>query len=149
MKKLILISCIFLMHCASAQNATQYPYSWITGTWVGNGFGGISEEVWSEPSSDGVIMGSFRHTSSEGNINFYEFFLLDSTGLKLKHFNPDFSGWEEKEKFVHFKMIEITENAIVLKGLVYERLSDTEMEIRLDLKEGDKKWTEVFKMQRK
>lgn len=138
-----------MMHFASGQNASQYPYSWITGTWVGNGFGGISEEVWSEPSSDGVIMGSFRHTSLEGGINFYEFFLLDSTGLKLKHFNPDFSGWEEKEKFVHFKMIEVTENAIVLKGLVYERLSDTEMEIRLDLKEGDKKWTEVFKMQRR
>lgn len=138
-----------MMHFASGQNAAQYPYSWITGTWVGNGFGGISEEVWSEPSSDGVIMGSFRHTSLEGSINFYEFFLLDSTGLKLKHFNPDFSGWEEKEKFVHFKMIEVTENAIILKGLVYERLSDTEMEIRLDLKEGDKKWTEVFKMQRK
>lgn len=149
MKKIILICSIFMMHFASGQNASQYPYSWITGTWVGNGFGGISEEVWSEPSSDGVIMGSFRHTSLEGVINFYEFFLLDSTGLKLKHFNPDFSGWEEKEKFVHFKMIEVTENAIVLKGLVYERLSDTEMEIRLDLKEGDKKWTEVFKMQRR
>ena len=33
--------------------------------------------------------------------------------------------------------------------LVYELKSENEMEISLDLKEGDKTWTEVFKMRRK
>ena len=54
-----------------AQN--DVPYRWIEGTWVGDGFGGTSEEVWSAPSADGTIMGSFRHFKGDGSLNFYEF----------------------------------------------------------------------------
>ena len=95
------------------------------------------------------MMGTYRHHNADGTLNFYEFMVMDSTGLRLKHFNPDMEGWETKEDFVHFKSIAFTENRIVLEGLVFERRSDEEMEIRLDLKDGDKKWTEVFKMKRK
>lgn len=93
-------------------------------------------------------MGTYRHHNGDGSLNFYEFMVMDSTGLKLKHFNPNMESWETKEDFVHFKLIEFTEDKIILKGLVFERKSDLEMEIRLDLKNGDKKWTEVFKMKR-
>ena len=126
----------------------QPAYSWLQGSWVGDGFGGSSEEIWSKPSADGTMMGVFRHHNQDGTLNFYEFMVLDSTGLRLKHFNPDMLAWESKEDFVHFKAIEFTENKISLKGLVFERKSDKEVEIRLDLKEGEKKWTEVFSMRR-
>ncbi len=125
------------------------PYTWLAGNWIGDGFGGTSEELWSQPSADGTMMGTYRHHNADGTLNFYEFMVMDSTGLRLKHFNPDMEGWETKEDFVHFKSIAFTENRIVLEGLVFERRSDEEMEIRLDLKDGDKKWTEVFKMKRK
>ncbi len=147
MKSVTLLSSIFLLSIfASAQDT---PYAWIEGTWVGDGFGGTSEEIWSQPSSDGTIMGSFRHFNSDGSLNFYEFLVLDSTGLRLKHFNPDMSAWEEKEDFVTFELIAFEENKIVLKGLTYELKSENEMEIRLDLRnmEGDK-WTEVFTMKK-
>ena len=139
------LSCYSL--ALTAQN-DSVPYAWLEGSWIGDGFGGTSEEVWSGPSKDGLIVGTYRHFTADGQINFYEMFLLDSTGLRLKHFNPDFSGWEEKEDFLHFKMVECTEDKIVLKGLVYERISDTEMEIRLDMKTDEGLHTEVFKMKR-
>ncbi len=34
-------------------------YSWLVGSWKGDGFGGISEEIWSKPEK-GVMMGMYR-----------------------------------------------------------------------------------------
>jgi hypothetical protein len=124
-------------------------YAWLAGSWTGDGFGGTSEEVWSQPSADGTMMGVYRHHKGDGSLNFYEFLVLDSTGLRLKHFTPDLVGWETKEKFVTFELIAFTENKIELKGLVFERTSDSTMEIRLRMRRGDKVETEIFKMKRK
>ncbi|WP_424962583.1 DUF6265 family protein [Ekhidna sp.] len=148
MKKQLVLLFLFGHLLCVAQEASV-PYAWLAGNWIGDGFGGTSEEVWSAPSSEGTMMGTYRHHKGDGTLNFYEFMVMDSTGLRLKHFNPDMTGWETKEDFVHFKAIEFKENMIVLKGLIFERKSDTEMEIRLDLRNGDKQWTEVFKMKRK
>lgn len=150
MKKFHLIFVLHLVVTFSlqAQN-TQPNYAWLAGTWTGDGFGGTSEEMWSTPSAGGTMMGTYRHQKGDGSLNFYEFMVFDSTGLRLKHFNPDMTGWETKEDFIHFEMIETTKDKIVLKGLIFERKSETEMEIKLDLKDVDKKWTEVFKMTRK
>lgn len=148
MKKLQLLLA-FTLSFSFSFSQESVPYAWLAGTWTGDGFGGTSEEIWSAPSADGTMMGSFRHHKGDGSLNFYEFLVLDSTGMRLKHFNPDMASWEEKEDFVHFELIEFTENKIVLRGLVLERKSDTEMEIRLSMRNGDKKWTEVFSMTRK
>lgn len=123
-------------------------YQWLSGTWVGDGFGGTSEEIWSPPSADGTMMGVYRHHKGDGSLNFYEFMVLDKTGLRLKHFTPELVGWETKEDFVTFEMIDYTPDKIELKGLVFERKSDTEMEIRLRLRYGEEVRTEVFKMRR-
>lgn len=149
MKKLLLLLTGIILLNVSAFSQESFPYSWLSGTWTGDGFGGSSEEVWSAPSADGTMMGVYRHHKGDGSLNFYEFMVLDSTGIKLKHFTPEMVSWETKEDFVHFELIEFTEDKIILKGLVFERKSDSEMEIRLDLKNGDKKWTEIFKMTRK
>jgi len=121
-------------------------YTWLAGHWIGEGFGGLSEEMWSLPE-DGTMMGMFRQVN-DGKLVFYEFLLLDKDGLKLKHFEPDLKGWETKDEYVTFPMIEYTKDKIVLKGLVYEKKSETEMEIRLKLKEGDEIRTEVFSLRR-
>jgi len=126
-----------------------YDYAWLAGNWVGDGFGGTSEELWSQPSEDGTMMGVYRHHNANGSINFYEFMLLDESGLRLKHFNPNMEGWETKEEYVTFEALEFSKNQIKLKGLTFENKSETEMEIRLKMntKEGFK--TEVFHMKRK
>lgn len=135
---------------ARAQSAdTEVNYAWLSGSWVGDGFGGTSEEVWSQPSADGTLMGVFRHHSADGTINFYEFMVLDSSGLRLKHFSPDMVGWETKEENESFNMVRVTKNSIELKGLTYKRISDDEMEISLEMGTKDGVRTEIFSMKRK
>jgi len=148
---------IFLLIFSTLETPTPEPapspefniedYTWLVGSWIGDGFGGVSEETWAAPV-DGTMMGMYRHYK-EGKIVFYEFLLLDETGLRLKHFNPDITSWEEKDDFVTFEMVSYSKDKLELKGLVFERKSDTEMEIRLQLKNNDgKAWTEVFSMKR-
>lgn len=121
-------------------------YSWLAGHWTGDGFGGVSDEVWSLPA-DGVMMGVYRNIQN-GKVSFYEFITLDETGMKLKHFTPEMKSWEEKEDFVHFELVEATANKLTFKGLVMELKSETEMDISLKLKEKDEVRTEVFHMKR-
>ena len=122
-------------------------YQWLAGSWIGDGFGGVSEESWSLPV-DGTMMGMYRHYK-DGKIVFYEFLLLDETGIKLKHFNPDLTAWEDKEDMVHFGMISFSETKLEMKGLVFELKSENEMEIRLRLTQNGETRTEVFSMKRK
>ncbi len=122
-------------------------YTWLAGHWTGDGFGGTSEEVWTMPEN-GVMMGMYRHHGADGKLVFYEFLTLDKEGMRLKHFNPDMTGWETKEKFVSFAFVEATPDKLTFKGLVFERKSDTEMEISLRLNRSGKIETEVFHMKR-
>lgn len=123
-------------------------FSWLTGTWTGEGFGGTFEEIWSEPATDGTIIGMFRHFGSDGSLVFYEFWALDSTGMKLKHFNPDFTGWESKEDYIDFEMVESAPGKVILNGLSYEQTSDDTMVISLRMKYKEEVKTEVFNMKR-
>lgn len=121
-------------------------YQWLAGHWTGDGFGGVSDEVWSLPAN-GKMMGMYRNLQ-DGKVVFYEFITLDETGMKLKHFEPDMKAWEDKEDFVHFELIEATPDKLSFKGLIFEKKSDNEMEISLRLKRGETVETEVFHMKR-
>jgi hypothetical protein len=39
--------------------------------------------------------------------------------LRLKHFNPDLTGWEEKDKFVEFKFVAKKDGAMYFNGLTF------------------------------
>ena len=70
----------------------------MAGHWQGEMFGGMAEEVWNPPSGNSM-MGMYK-LIKDGKTVFYEFFSIieesNSLILKLKHFNPDMTGWEEK-----------------------------------------------------
>jgi hypothetical protein len=147
------VICLFFLtpYVSAGNESTPFDindYAWLAGRWTGDGFGGTSEEIWSPPSADGTMMGVYRHHNADGSLNFYEFMVLDKTGLRLKHFTPELVGWETKENYITFEMVEFTKEKIELKGLVFERKSNSEMEIRLRLKNGDKVETETFQMKR-
>jgi len=149
--RLILISTLLLTAAISESiNVEEAPaYSWIQGSWVGDGFGGYSEELWSPPGLDGKVMGTYRHYNADSSLNFYEFFVLDEEGLYLKHFNPDMTGWEEKSDHLTFEMISFDDKTIELKGLKYEYLPPDSMNIYLKMKTKDGGVrTEVFHMKR-
>lgn len=110
--------------------------SWLQGTWHGEAFGGHTEEIWSAPNA-GSMMFSFKLTQNNTPV-FYEFgFILEQEGtlvLKLKHFNPDLTGWEEKNKFVEFKLVEQSENIVWFEGFTIEKINNDEinMYVRID-----------------
>lgn len=141
-----LISAPEITHESKTEPFNIDEYSWLVGYWKGDGFGGISEETWSVPYN-GTMMGMYRHIK-DGKLIFYEFLLLDQSGLRLKHFHPDLKGWEEKDETTFFEMIEYSSTKIEMKGLIFEKKSENSMEIRLKLNRNGKVEAEVFTMLR-
>ena len=120
--------------------------AWIAGTWHGEAFGGKTEEIWSEPSG-GSMMASFKFIN-DGRISFYEIEVIreveNTLILQLKQFRPDLKGWENKDDTVDFPLKEITENKVVFEGMIFEKVSDTEMNIYVDIEEKGKVETVKF-----
>jgi hypothetical protein len=162
MKTLItLLFCLTLSHFSKSQvrqlEENQPPgkgsvedLSWMVGYWAGPGLGGDCEEVWM-PARDGHMIGTFRFWD-EGNLVFSEFMNFvqegQSISLKLKHFNPDLTGWEEKEEWTTFKLIELGPNTASFHGITYERKGD-ELVIHLALTEKGERRIEEFLFKRK
>jgi hypothetical protein len=131
--------------------ATLSDIAWLQGHWTGEGLGGVSEEIWS-PANGGVMMGMYR-LLKDGKPVFYEFLMLveenGTLAMKLKHFNPDFSGWEEKTGFVTFKLVAVEPRAVHFSGLSFYREGDNELRIYLRLRDKDGKTREeLFRMKR-
>lgn len=126
--------------------------AWLSGRWEGEGLGGFNEEIWSAPR-DGVMMGMFRHLKQDRTV-FYEFLMFveekGSIVLKLKHFNPDFSGWEEKAAFVDFPLVSAEADAVHFDGLSFIRESADALRIYLLLRDSKTSQVreEVFRMRR-
>ena len=98
------------------------------------------------------MVGTYRLVK-DGKPVFYEMmWLLETEGtlsLRLKHFNPDLSGWEEKDKSVDFKFVKKDGKRLYFSGLTFEQASKTELNIYLALRQRDGTLKEeVFKMKR-
>jgi hypothetical protein len=114
--------------------------SWIQGHWQGEAFGGITEEIWSPPMA-GTMMFSFRLVS-DNQVVFYEFGTIseqDSTLLlQIKHFHPNLHGWEDKDKSVDFRLIEIQAERVYFEGFTFEKIGPDEINIYVLMGEGEK-----------
>jgi len=87
----------------------------LIGNWKGKIGEDIVDEVWSLAMANS-IMGMFRWIK-DGKVYFYEFVVIDNIDeiikLKIKHFNSDLLGWEEKNDFVYYILREIKENELI------------------------------------
>jgi hypothetical protein len=76
-----------------------------------------------------------------GNVSFYEIEIIreveNTLILQLKHFNNDLKGWEAKDETVDFPLKEITKNRIVFEGMSFEKVSENEMNVYVDIKQKD------------
>lgn len=103
--------------------ATIADFAWIVGHWEGTGLGGVSEEMWMPPAG-GAIVGSFRQLK-DGAVVFYELLaFLERQGtvvLRLKHFNADLTGWEEKAEVLEFRLVELTPTMAVFDAMTFAR----------------------------
>ncbi len=108
---------------------------WIAGNWKGEAFGGLTEENWSEPSG-GSMMATFK-LIDKGQVVFYEIEIIreieNSLVLQLKHFDNDLKGWETKDETVDFPLKEITPNKVIFEGMTFEKISDNEMNVYVDI----------------
>lgn len=113
--------------------------AWIAGNWKGEAFGGQTEENWSQPSG-GSMMATFK-LIKDGKISFYEIEIIreieNTLILQLKHFNSELKGWESKDDTVDFPLKEITKNKVVFEGMTFERISDKEMNVYVDMHKKD------------
>ena len=120
--------------------------AWISGSWKGEAFGGITEEIWSVPSG-GSMMATFKLIIN-GKVSFYEIEIIreieNSLVLQLKHFNNDLKGWETKDETVDFPLKEITANKVVFEGMTFEKISETEINIYVDIEDNGKVETLKF-----
>ncbi|SHH41792.1 DUF6265 family protein [Winogradskyella jejuensis] len=142
---------LLLMSCSLiAQEQKLEPklenIAWISGTWHGEAFGGKTEEIWSEPSG-GSMMATFKLTV-DNKVQFYEIEIIreieNSLVLQLKHFNNDLKGWETKDETIDFPLKYITKNKVVFEGMSFEKVSDTEMNVYVEIKAEDKVETVKF-----
>ena len=119
--------------------ATLADVAWLQGHWRGPGLGGITEEFWMEPSG-GAMPGVFR-TVADGEVIFYEMFALTehegSLVLRLKHFNPDMTGWEDKEEMVRFRLAHIEPGLIQFNSLTYRLVTEDTMRIHVAVRQRD------------
>lgn len=105
--------------------------SWISGYWVGEAMGGQTEEVWTDPLGDSM-MGSFKIVVN-GEVRFYELCTIsevnESLVLRIKHFNNNLTGWEEKDKTIDFPLVKIENNKAFFDDLTFEKINDNELNI--------------------
>lgn len=119
--------------------ATLADAAMLVGSWTGPAFGGTFETTWNPPSA-GSMVGLFK-LLKDGEVSFYEILLLveeeQTLSLKVKHFSPDFTAWEEKEDYVKFRFIKAEESALHFSGISFYRISDDELHAYIVFRSGD------------
>lgn len=155
LRRLLFTACLISGAAGGAELRTEHTYRldegeqrpsatiadarWLVGSWTGTAFGQRFEETWNPPSA-GTMAGIFKLYSDEG-VAFYEIMLLtvvDGTlELWVKHFNPDFSAWEEKADFVRFRLVKKSADALHFGGLSFYRRSDDRIDAYIVMRQGD------------
>lgn len=108
---------------AARAAATIEDVAWIAGHWHGEAFGGLSEEIWSPPLA-GAMMGVYRSIEN-GAVRFYEILQIvpeeGSLSLRLKHFDSDLTGWEEKDEVRAFPLVKVEPGVAWFEGMTFRR----------------------------
>lgn len=124
---------------APGPRAQVEDMNWLAGHWVGEALGGTVEEIWSPPRG-GAMMGMFRLVKDAETV-FYELMTIvpenGSLVLRLKHFNADLTGWEEKQDTVDFPLVEVAGNAFHFDGLSFRRESADRVRVHLAMRGKD------------
>lgn len=124
--------------------ATLEDIRLLVGYWRGEFLGALAEEVWLPPAG-GSMLGVFR-LFKDDRVLFYEIMIAveeeGSVSLKLKHFHPDLTGWEEKDGLVTFRLVKAGNNAVWFEGLTYKKLEDDSLQGFIAIRQKDGNVTE-------
>lgn len=110
--------------------ATLADAAFLVGLWSGTAFGEKMEESWSAPTG-GSMVGTFKLFDGDDPA-MYELMLLtveDGTlNLKVKHFNADFTAWEDKPDYVNFKLVKLSANELHFGGISFYKRDDDHLD---------------------
>lgn len=119
--------------------ATLDDAAMLVGNWTGTAFGERMEETWSAPTG-GSMVGTFKLFDGDEPA-MYEIMLLtveDGTlSLKVKHFNADFTAWEDKPDYVNFKLVKFSGDELHFGGISFYKRSDDTMDAYIVMRNGD------------
>jgi len=125
---------------STSPSATLQDVSWISGSWKGEAFGGITEEIWSPPLGDSMMF-SFKLVA-DNKVVFYELGGIrqvdDTLIFQLKHFENDFKGWEEKDETIDAKLVKIEENRVYFDQFTFEKINENEINIYVVVEDNGK-----------
>ena len=118
----------------SRPKATIEDIAWLAGHWKGTALGGVTEEIWSPPMANSM-MGSYRLIKNDTLVIFYEIVTITedkgSLALRLKHFNKDLTGWEEKNEVREFKLVKKEKNKLWFEGMTFEVIDENNFRVFL------------------
>lgn len=107
--------------------------AWVAGHWVGEALGGLAEEVWMPPRA-GRMVGAFTLVQG-GEPRFHELMaIVEEAGslvLRIKHFNPDLTGWEPADSVVTFPLARMAADTAWFDGLTFVRQGPDRLRIFL------------------
>jgi len=91
-------------------------------------------------------MGSFKLVVNE-IVQFYELCTIteenESLLLRIKHFDKDLKGWEEKDQSIEFPLVKIEKNKVYFDGLTFEKINEDELNIYVIFKDEGKEEVEM------
>ena len=168
MRVKLIVIVIFIINCTYTFGQSKFPNTlffndsiefpkaelsdieWIEGHWKGKAFGGITEEMWT-PALGKTMMCAFKLVIDD-EVKFYELVTISEENgsliLRLKHFYPDLSGWEEKDETIDFKLVKVTQNKVYFDGFTFEKVSDREINIYVVIQNGENKTETKFNYQK-
>ncbi|MDX2145736.1 MAG: DUF6265 family protein [Rhodospirillaceae bacterium] len=150
MRALILLSLLLAAPASAAETRTAAPgaapppaviadLAWLEGPWEGEGLGGEAHEAYAPPAH-GQIVGYFRHVKN-GAIAFYELVTFAEVGgsleMRVKHFNADLTGWEEKNDVQRFALVAVEKDVWYFDGLTVRRTGPDTMITTVLVKQRD------------
>jgi hypothetical protein len=68
--------------------------------------------------------------------------------LKLKHFNPDHTAWEDKETWTTFAPVSASADELTFSALSIRRTGNDAITMKLRLRNGDKVSEETLQFRR-
>ena len=81
--------------------------AWLSGNWVDESEGGLSEETWTEPFGDSML-GMWRYVTG-GKARVFELLAItagpEGVVLRLRHFDPQMIAREDKNAPVTLKLV--------------------------------------------
>ena len=126
--------------------------AWLEGRWVGEGLGGATEEIYA-PAYGHQMMGMFRY-GDDGAPGFYEFTLFEEVGesltFRIRHFSPDFSGWEDKgaDASQDFRLVAVDGGTVYFEGATYRDNGDGTMDVAVRIDDETGSRVEGFRYRR-